>query len=67
MGNVITVEEAGQRLGVSPSRIRALIYAGRLPAEKFGTNYAIKESSLKLVEHRPTGRPPGKKRRKKAA
>jgi hypothetical protein len=44
-----------------------------LPAEKTGRDYFIKESDLKLVENRQTGRPPkpkpgqanGKKRGKK--
>jgi len=29
-----------------------------LPAEKMGRDYFIKESDLKLVENRKTGRPP---------
>jgi hypothetical protein len=35
-----------------------LISGGRLPAEKFGRDYMIKEEDLKLVEDRKPGRPP---------
>jgi len=34
-----------------------MIRDGRLPAEKFGRDYLIKESDLKLVEDRKPGRP----------
>jgi len=61
---LITVEEAARRLGVTPRRVYALITAGRLPARKFGTNYQIREGNLKRVEYRPTGRPPGKSKKK---
>jgi len=57
-GKLITVLEAAERLGVHRSRVHVLIREGRLPAQKFGNVYLIKESDLKLVEDRPTGRPP---------
>ena len=54
----LTVTEASVRLGISSRRVLALIAAGRLPAEKLGPIYTIKESDLKLVEDRKPGRPP---------
>ena len=35
-----------------------MIEAGKLPAERFGNAYVIKESDLRLVEDRKPGRPP---------
>jgi excisionase family DNA binding protein len=55
---MLTTKEVGERLGVTVQRIHALIRDGRLPAEKFGRDYLIKESDLKLVEDRKPGRPP---------
>ena len=55
---MLTTKEAGERLGVTVQRIHALIRDGRLPAEKFGRDYLIKESDLKLVADRKPGRPP---------
>lgn len=54
----ITTEEAAERLGVTATRVRAMIAAGQLPAEKFGPVYMIQEEDLRLVENRKTGRPP---------
>lgn len=61
---LLTTDQAAERLGVTRSRVHALIQAGRLPAEKFGPVYMIKESDLKLVENRKVGRPPTKKSKK---
>lgn len=58
MSSPITTKEAADRLGVSAARVRQLVLAGDLPAEKFGRDLMIKESDLKLVEDRPMGRPP---------
>lgn len=54
----LTTEQAAERLGVTPSRVRVLIRAGRLPAQRFGRAHIINESDLKLVEDRQPGRPP---------
>lgn len=62
---LLTTKQAAERLGVHRSRVHALIKAGRLPAEKFGNVYVIKESDLKLVEDRKPGRPSTKKAAKK--
>jgi excisionase family DNA binding protein len=55
--DLLTTEEVAGRLGVTATRVRAMIAAGRLPAEKYGVVYLIKESDLKLVEDRKVGRP----------
>jgi excisionase family DNA binding protein len=53
----LTTEQAAEKLGVSSERVRALIKAGRLPAERFGNIYAIDENDLRLVKDRKPGRP----------
>jgi len=58
---MLTTKDAAERLGVSVQRVHALIQAGRLPAEKIGRDFIIKEVDLKLVEVRKPGRPPGAK------
>jgi excisionase family DNA binding protein len=54
----LTTQQAADKLRVHRSRVHALIQAGRLPAEKFGNVYMIRETDLKLVEERKIGRPP---------
>jgi excisionase family DNA binding protein len=63
---LLTTQQTAERLGVHRSRVHALIQEGRLPAQKFGNVYMIKESDLHLVAERKTGRPPKKKRREAA-
>ena len=53
----LTTKQAAERLGITPRRVQALIEAERLPAQKFGRDYMIKEKDLKLVEDRKVGRP----------
>jgi excisionase family DNA binding protein len=53
----LTTKQAAERLGITPRRVQALVTAGKLPASKFGRDYMIKESDLKLVEDRKVGRP----------
>ena len=55
---MLTSEEAATRLGVTPARVRQMIIAGRLPAQRFGRSHMILESDLHLVEDRQPGRPP---------
>lgn len=59
---LLTVREAAERLGVDVSRIRVLIGAGRLPADKFGRDWLIKEKDLSAFAAVPrvAGRPKGK-------
>jgi excisionase family DNA binding protein len=54
---LLTTQEAAERLGVTSTRIRAMIIAGRLPAEKFGHVHMIREEDLALVADRKPGRP----------
>lgn len=55
---LLTVQAAAKRLGISVPRVHQLIREKRLPAEKLGSQYVIQEKDLLLVEDRPTGRPP---------
>jgi excisionase family DNA binding protein len=55
---MLTTNEVAERLGVHVTRVRALITAERLPAQKLGRDYLIREADLKLVEDRKPGRPP---------
>jgi excisionase family DNA binding protein len=55
---LLTTKQVAERLGVSIGRIHQLINEGRLPAEKVGRDYVIREEDLKLVEGRKVGRPP---------
>lgn len=55
---MLTTEQAAERLGVTPARVRVLIREERLPAQKFGKAHMIDEDDLKLVEDRKPGRPP---------
>jgi excisionase family DNA binding protein len=54
---MLTTEQAADRLGVTPARVRVLIREGRLPAQSFGRAHMINEDDLKLVEDRKPGRP----------
>lgn len=60
MSQTFTTKEAAERLGITPARVRQLVLAGQLPAEKFGRDLVIHESDLESVKDRPIGRPPGK-------
>jgi excisionase family DNA binding protein len=65
---LISSAEAAEKLGVHITRMQVLIREGRLPAQKVGRNYVIKEDDLKLVKDRKPGRPKkqaGEKSRKK--
>lgn len=54
---ILTTEEAAKELGVSQSRIYALVKNGRLKAEPFGKMYLIRFSDLDAVRERKNGRP----------
>jgi excisionase family DNA binding protein len=54
---LLTTKEVAERLGVTVQRVHALMRAGRLPAQKMGRDYFVREQDLKLVQHRKTGRP----------
>ena len=57
MNSFISTKEAAAKLGISARRVQALIAAGRLPAEKIGNSFAIREIDLALVNGRKNGRP----------
>lgn len=54
---MLTTPEVAERLGISTRRVLALIHSGRLPSQQFGRDHLVKESNLRLVEDRKTGRP----------
>ena len=54
---MLTTREVAKELGLSVQRVKQLIYAGRLPAEKLGRDWMIQGEDLKLVEDRKPGRP----------
>lgn len=64
---LLSTSDAAIHLGVSERRVRGLITDGRLPAEKIGRDYVIKEEDLKLVQERKPGRPSKKETIGKAA
>lgn len=55
--DLLTTKEVADRLGVTIKRIQAMIRDGRLPAEKLGRDYVIREQDLELVRDRKPGRP----------
>ena len=55
---LLSVKQAADALGVNRQRVQQLIESNRLPAEKVGAYYVIRESDLELVRERKTGRPP---------
>lgn len=57
MGNLISSKEAAEKLGISLRRVQALITSGRLPAQKIGNSYVVREKDLELVKDRKPGRP----------
>jgi excisionase family DNA binding protein len=57
---MLTTKEVAAELGISLRQVQTLIERKQLPAEKFGRDYMVKESDLKLVRERPKGRPPKK-------
>lgn len=54
---LLTSKEAAERMGISTRRVVALIHSGRLPAQRLGRDWVIKESDLALVQVRNPGRP----------
>lgn len=64
--NLLTTKEAAVRLNVTVRWIQALITGGRLPAERKGRDYFIKESDLKLVANlKPGPKPRGRDAKQK--
>ena len=57
MTGFLSTKEAAARLKISVRRVQALIAVGRLPAEKIGNSYAIREIDLNVLNGRKNGRP----------
>jgi len=53
----LTTKETAEKLGVTTGRVRQMILAGQLAAEKFGRDLMINETDIKAVSNRKTGRP----------
>jgi len=55
----VSTEQAAERLGITPIRVRQLIRAGRLPAVRLGKVYVIDRAELERFaeQDRPRGRP----------
>lgn len=62
--DLLTVKDVAEKLEISVWRVHQLIREKRLPAEKLGSQYVIKEKDLQLVKDRPIGRPPKDKEKK---
>ena len=54
---LINTKKASKLLGVNVQRVRQLIAAGRLPAQKVGRDWVIREWDLSKVADRKHGRP----------
>lgn len=52
----LTVKQAAALLGVTPQRVRALIKAGILEAEKFGRDWQIDAESVKKRQEKMKGK-----------
>jgi excisionase family DNA binding protein len=55
--DLISSKEAAEKLGLSLRRVQALTTDGRLPAQKIGNSYVIRDKDLELVKVRKPGRP----------
>jgi excisionase family DNA binding protein len=64
---LIDTNEVAERLGISRRHAWSLVKDGKLPAQKVGRTYVIRESDLKLVENRPQPGRPSKKSPAKTA
>ncbi len=60
MKSYLTTKQTGERLGITPDRVRQLISEGTIKAEKFGRDNFILESEVQRLEKtdRKPGRPP---------
>jgi excisionase family DNA binding protein len=54
---MLTTKQAGEILGITARRVVALIYNGRLPAQKVGRDWIIEEKDLEKIRNRRPGRP----------
>ena len=61
--NLLTTTQTAELLGVNASRVRQLILAGRLPAEKWGRDWLIKREDAEKLHRQPVGYPKGRPRK----
>jgi excisionase family DNA binding protein len=54
---LLSVNEVAEILGVHHSRVRIFIKEGRLPAQKIGRTWVIKEKDIKKLKILKRGRP----------
>ena len=54
----LTTAEAAAKLGKTLRHVQWLIKEGKLPAERVGRDYFIREEDLELVANLKRGRPP---------
>lgn len=57
MKDLLTTNEVAEIIGISDVRVRQLIYAKKLPAEKIGNTIVVKREDLNLIKDRKSGRP----------
>ena len=57
---LLTTPEVAKKLGVTVSRVQALINEHRLPAQKLGRDFMVREEDLILVSARQAGRTPAR-------
>lgn len=69
MGDKLTTNQFAEKFDFSPFRVRQLIRAGTLPAEKFGRDYMIDSKYIEVIKNLPEtrGRKVGTVIKKKAA
>lgn len=56
----LTTKQAAERLGVTPGRVRQIVSAGDLRAEKIGRDIVIAEREIRRYKRPRRGRPKGK-------
>jgi excisionase family DNA binding protein len=64
---LLTTQQAAERLRLTDSRVRQLILEGRLPAQKFGHLNMIREKDLAVVADIKRGRPPKTNKKSKTS
>lgn len=57
-----TTAEAAAKLGITPARVRQMVLAGVLEAEKFGRDLVISADAIAAAEQRKTKPGPAPKR-----
>jgi excisionase family DNA binding protein len=61
-----TTNEAAEKLGVTPARVRQMIVKGEIESEKFGRDRVISAEALKAAMNRKTKPGPAPKQAAKA-